>query len=139
MLRETKAKLLTAFTAALVIALAATFSLLNNSQASSAEAPAARSTPSSDPRVEAGRRAYDELGCAVCHSIAGQGNPANPLDGVGDRLDAKTLEAWIVGGESVRDELPAPVARMKSRYADAPELADLVAYLQTLRRAKPSS
>jgi cbb3-type cytochrome oxidase cytochrome c subunit len=140
MLRETKAKLLTAVTAVLVIALAATFSLLGNAPESNAQAPAAKPAPPADPRAAAGRQAYDRLGCANCHSIAGQGNPGSPLDGVGDRLDAKMLEAWTVGAEAaVRDGLPKSLAKRKARFAADPDIGALVAYLQTLRAAKPQA
>jgi mono/diheme cytochrome c family protein len=33
--------------------------------------------------------------CSVCHSIAGQGNPKGPLDGVGGRLSREEIAAWI--------------------------------------------
>jgi cbb3-type cytochrome oxidase cytochrome c subunit len=127
MLRETKAKVLSGLTAAVVAALAAVFSLLSNPGTSGAQA---------DPRVEAGRRAYERLGCALCHSIGGAGSPDSPLDGVGARHDAAALRAWIVGADPARAELPASIARRKARYADEPDLNALVAYLQTLRAAK---
>jgi mono/diheme cytochrome c family protein len=139
MLRETKAKLLTVVTAGLVITLAATFSLLGNAPNSNAQAPAARPASASDQRLETGRRAYERLGCARCHSIAGQGNPGTPLDGVGSRLSPAMLEAWTVGGEAaVREGLSPSLAKRKSGFAADPDLGALVTYLQTLRAAKPA-
>lgn len=132
MLRETKARLLSALTAALVTALAALFSLLSNPEASDAQVKAKPAAPA-EPRVEAGRRAYERLGCGNCHSIAGAGSPDSPLDGVGARHDAKALRAWIVGDEPARAELPASIARRKARYAGEPDLDALAAYLQSLQ------
>jgi len=132
MLRETKAKLLSGFTAALVAVLAALFSLLSNPGTSDAQDKAKRAAAPADPRVEAGRRAYERLGCGVCHSVAGAGSPGSPLDGVGARHDAAVLKAWIVGAEPARASLPASIARLKARYASEPDLDALVAYLQAL-------
>jgi len=132
MLRQTKAKLLSALTAALVVALAALFSLLSNPDGPGARDQAKPPAPA-DPRVAAGRRAYERLGCALCHSIAGAGNPGSPLDGVGSRHDAAALRAWIIGAEPARASLPESIARRKARYASEPDLDALVAYLQTLR------
>lgn len=136
MLRETKARLLSALTAVLVTMLAALFSLLSNPGTSDAQAPAKQAAAPADPRVDAGRRAYERLGCGLCHSIAGAGSPDSPLDGVGTRHDAAALKAWIVGAEPARASLPASIARRKARYASEPDLDALVAYLQTLPAAK---
>jgi mono/diheme cytochrome c family protein len=134
MLRETKAKLLSALTAVLVTALAAVFSLLSNPGTSDAQSRAAKpAAPGADPRAEAGRRAYGRLGCGMCHSVGGAGSTDSPLDGVGARHDVATLRAWIVGDEPARSSLPASIARRKARYASEPDIDALVAYLQTLR------
>lgn len=135
MLRETRARLLTALTALFVIVLAAMFSFLSNPPGSTALGPAASMALPDVPGADAGRRAYDRMGCAGCHSIAGQGHPGSPLDGVGDRFDAATIEAWVVGRDPVRARLPGSIARMKSRYAADPDLGAVVEYLQTLRVA----
>lgn len=129
MLRQTRAKLLSGVTAAIVAGLAAAFSWISNPRTSEAQV---------DPRVEAGRRAYERLGCALCHSIGGVGSTDSPLDGVGARHDAAALRAWIIGADPARAELPASIARRKGRYAGEPDLDALVAYLQTLRAAKPA-
>ena len=129
MLRQTRAKLLSGVTAAMVAGLAAAFSWISNPRTSEAQV---------DPRVEAGRRAYERLGCALCQSIGGVGSTDSPLAGVGARLDATALRAWIIGADPARAELPASIARRKARYAGEPDLDALVAYLQTLRAAKPA-
>lgn len=133
MLRETKAKLLSALTAVLVTALAALFSLLSNPGSSDAQDRHKPAAAPADPRLEAGRRAYERLGCALCHSIGGAGSTDSPLDGVGAKHDVAALKAWVVGAEPARAQLPASIARRKARYASEPDIDALVAYLQALR------
>jgi mono/diheme cytochrome c family protein len=132
-MRERLAEILAAFTAALVVVLAAAFSLMQNAPRE-ASAPA----PQADAAVlAAGREAYARHGCAGCHAIAGEGNPRFPLDGVGARLAPPALRDWIVASEAVRPQLPASAARLKQRYAALPpeELQALVDYLASLRAA----
>ena len=56
--------------------------------------------------IEAGKLVYQNKGCARCHSIGGQGNPRNPLDGVGAKHSSETMADWIIGAESLRGVLP---------------------------------
>src|SRR5262245_35905134 len=46
--------------------------------------------------IKKGQQIYDAQKCSVCHAIAGKGNKANPLDGVGAKLSAADTHAWIV-------------------------------------------
>ncbi len=46
--------------------------------------------------VEKGKAVYAAQKCSVCHGIAGAGNKNNPLDGVGTKLSAADIRAWIV-------------------------------------------
>jgi hypothetical protein len=138
MLRETRAKLLAALTAVLVVWLAALFAWLRNvpapAQPPPARAPAASVPASADAvPLDAAQRAFERLNCALCHAIAGRGNPARPLDGIGARMDAASIRAWAVGTGAARDQLPASIARMKARAADDPELDSLVDYLADLK------
>ncbi len=90
-----------------------------------------------DPkRIAAGRQVYQQHNCVRCHSIAGQGNPRNPLDGVASRYDVAELREWIIGGETLQDELPAYALRVKQSYREMPadDLDALLAYMQSLRR-----
>src|SRR6186997_2499087 len=43
-----------------------------------------------------GELVYGAQKCSVCHQIAGKGNKANPLDGVGKKLTAADIHEWIV-------------------------------------------
>lgn len=82
--------------------------------------------------IEVGRQVYTQQGCARCHSIAGAGNPRNPLDGVGARHTRKTLMDWITGTDVA---LPSHIIKLKQSYRGLPanDLEALVTYLQGLR------
>ena len=93
----------------------------------SPEAPrAAPQVP--DSVLAAGREVYEEQDCSVCHSIAGEGSPRYPLDGVGSRLDADEIRLWIVDPQEARPGVRKPA------FDDLPdpEVDALVAYLQSL-------
>jgi cytochrome c5 len=129
--RERLAEILAALSAVLVVALAALFSAAQNAPR---EAPAAV-TPAAPAALAAGRAVYARAGCGGCHSVAGEGNPRYPLDGVGARRDRQALRDWTLATEGVRPQLTASAARMKGRYADLPdgELQALLDYLASLR------
>lgn len=89
-----------------------------------------------DPdRIEAGRQVYRQQVCARCHSVAGQGNPRNPLDGVGARRTAEELRDWIIGAEALQGELPERAFKLKQAYTElsGDNLDALVIYMQSLR------
>jgi mono/diheme cytochrome c family protein len=83
-----------------------------------------------------GEAVYTAQKCSTCHSIAGKGAKANPLDGVGGKLSAADIRAWIVdpvamtkkSGSEKKPPMPA-------RYAKLPagDIDSLVAYMQTLK------
>jgi len=129
MLRETRARWLAAATAAAVVAHAALFAWLHNPRL---PAEAVSTAPAAGAADEAGRRAFAEMNCTVCHSIAGQGNPASRLDGVGSRLDREAIRAWTTGAGAAREALGG-MAQMKSRYADDPRLETVVDFLAQQR------
>ena len=81
-----------------------------------------------------GETVYNAQKCQVCHAIAGKGNKANPLDGVGKKLSAADIRAWIVDpvamtAKSGSQKKPP----MPKRYDKLPaaDLDGLVAYLQS--------
>jgi mono/diheme cytochrome c family protein len=81
-----------------------------------------------DPLVERGWEVYLAERCSSCHSIAGQGSPRYPLDGVGARLAPEELRLWVVAPQRAR-----PGVR-KRPYDHLPEedVDALVAFLETL-------
>jgi mono/diheme cytochrome c family protein len=79
---------------------------------------------------------FSAQGCARCHSVAGEGNARNPLDGVGARRTPEQLRAWTIGAEVLADSLPPSAYRAKQAFQGIPEaeLSHLVAYLSSLRQ-----
>ena len=78
--------------------------------------------------------------CSMCHAIAGQGNPRNPLDGIGSKLSANEIKAWIRTPKEMavkaKSEVKPPMsAYTKEKLSDA-DLDSLVAYLLSLKTTK---
>ena len=42
-----------------------------------------------DAKAQKGQQVYDAQKCSMCHSVAGKGSKANPLDGVGGKLSSR--------------------------------------------------
>lgn len=133
MLRNVRARWLAVLTAAIVIALAAVFAWLRNLPSETGSSPAVPGAMIDQTRLAAGRAAFERLGCAMCHSIGGSGNPASPLDGIGSRRDAAAIRDWMLGEGSAREQLPGGVVRLKMRAAGDPDVDALVAFLAQLK------
>jgi hypothetical protein len=129
MLRNVRARWLAVLTAAIVIVLAAVFAWLRNLPGERDSSPAVADAVIDQTRLDAGRAAFERLGCPMCHSIAGSGNPASPLDGIGSRHDAAAIRDWVLGEGTARERLSGGVVRLKARAAEDPDLDALVAYL----------
>ena len=85
--------------------------------------------------IAAGEIVYAREGCVRCHSVAGQGNPRNPLDGVGSKHSSDTMVDWIIGAETLSGVLPDRALARKQRYQklSAEDLRVLSIYMQSLR------
>ena len=138
-MRERWSKTLTVVTGALALLLAYAVADLRNPTERAAASPspppqAAGPSVAAPDKTQAstGKEVYGREGCARCHSIAGEGSPRSPLDGVGERLSADEIRKWIVAAPELEDELSGRVFRAKQDYGKLPEaeLAALVAYLQ---------
>ena len=88
--------------------------------------------------VERGRAVYSQQKCATCHSIGGQGNPRNSLDGAGTRWDAKDLRDWVTGVGVATEVLSPAIAKRKRQYQSMrkEDLDALVAYLSELKSTR---
>ena len=85
--------------------------------------------------VKKGEEVYTAQKCAVCHSIGGKGGKANPLDGVGAKLSADDIRAWITDPVAMTKKTnsqkkPAMPKNAKLTPADVDAL---VAYMQSLK------
>lgn len=86
--------------------------------------------------VKRGQALYNAQKCSVCHSIAGKGSKANPLDGVGAKLSAEDIRHWIVNpAEMTAKTKSTKKPPMVAKYGKLPEadITALVAYMQSLK------
>jgi mono/diheme cytochrome c family protein len=89
-----------------------------------------------DDAVKKGQQVYAAQKCQTCHSIAGKGAKANPLDGVGKKLSADEIKAWIVtptemtkkSGSTKKPPMPNKYSKLPAADIDA-----MVAYLASLK------
>ena len=89
-----------------------------------------------DDAVKKGEQVYTAQKCQTCHSIAGKGSKANPLDGVGKKLSADEIKAWIVTPtEMTKKSGSTKKPPMPNRYSKLPaaDIDALVAYLASLK------
>lgn len=102
--------------------------------------------PSSDLKaatlVRRGRTLFAELKCSQCHD-GGSGMPevaemAPSLAGVGDRLDAGWMEAWLKDPKSMRSHARMPKLLTNPATLDQ-DAADIAAYLESLKAEKPAT
>ena len=83
-----------------------------------------------------GQEVYAAQKCQGCHAIGGKGYKANPLDGVGTKLSAADIRAWIVTPKDMATKAQSKAKPpMPDRYAKLPaaDIDALVAYMQTLK------
>jgi len=83
-----------------------------------------------------GESVYNAQKCSVCHAVAGKGNKQNPLDGVGAKLSADDLRAWIVDPIAMAAKTSSTKKPpMPKKWANLPaaDLDGLVAYMQSLK------
>jgi mono/diheme cytochrome c family protein len=101
-----------------------------------ATAPTASAAGQDAALVAKGEQLYGAQKCMICHSIAGKGNKANPLDKVGAKLSAADLREWIVNPvEMTKKTKSTAKPPMPAKYKGlAPaEIDALVAYMQSLK------
>lgn len=132
-MRETWVRIVVAASGLLALLLALLFAWTQNPGPS---VPKIETAVHLSPLAQAGRAVYLAERCPLCHAIAGEGNPRYPLDGVGDRLDARAMRDWILATGPAATLLPMRASVMKEEYRSLrpDELDALVAYMQTLRK-----
>jgi len=136
-MREIWARRIVALTTLLVIALAASFAVLQNP----ATPHAGQSSSNEAARVAAGLTVYRAQGCARCHAIAGQGGSMHALDGVADRRTPEELLDWAIGNPTVRNRMTAFIYDAKQGYQKLSPVdrEALTAYLSTVGAAGAAS
>ena len=87
-------------------------------------------------QIEKGQQIYAAQKCFTCHSIAGKGAKQSPLDGVGTKLSADDIRAWIVSPtEMTKKTNSTKKPPMPNKWSKLPaaDLDALVAYMQSLK------
>jgi mono/diheme cytochrome c family protein len=83
----------------------------------------------------AGAKVYADQKCSLCHSIAGKGNAKGMLDGVGSKLSAADVRAWIEDAPGMTAKTKAGrKPAMKAYSLPKGDVDALVAYLMTLKK-----
>ncbi len=115
------------FGSALAVALLLGFGMTKWLQAGGAAGAAGQDAA----KIELGLQVYEAQRCALCHSVADQGNKRGPLDGVGDRLSADEIEQWIVNPTEMAAKTNAKRKPAMKVYSNLPEedLEALVSYM----------
>jgi len=139
-MREIWARRIAYLTGMIVLLLAVYFSWIQNSPNSSinmtgkeqSEMKTGHIDDVDVKRLKLGMEIYTQQGCAMCHSIQGQGNPRYPLDGVVNNLSIEEIHNWVTGDESIKDQLSMNSYKLKqlNRELTDDELQLLVYYLQ---------
>ena len=84
-----------------------------------------------------GEAVYAAQKCMTCHSVAGKGSKANPLDGVGTKLTAADIRSWITDPVAMTKKANSTKKPpMPNRYSKLPpaDIDALVAFMQTLKK-----
>jgi len=146
-MREQWARNIALLTGVLVVLLAVVFAMIQNpsepppitvGEVDDRPVPSAALSGSDMEKqvlITTGRKVFETQGCMRCHSIAGEGNTRNPLDGVGERRTAEVIRQWILAPAEIKDQLSARAFLAKQVYRTQPpeDIGALVAYLQSLR------
>lgn len=86
--------------------------------------------------VKKGQDVYTAQKCQLCHAVAGKGNKANSLDGVGGKLSADDIKQWITHPtEAAAKAKSTKKPPMPAKYGSLPaaDIDALVAYMQSLK------
>lgn len=102
---------------------------------SAAGAPEREAAAQDAAKIAAGEKVYAAQKCSMCHAIAGKGMKAYPLDGVGTKLSAADIKAWITTPDvMVAKQTTKAKMKMKAYKLEAADLDNLVAYLGSLKK-----
>ena len=86
--------------------------------------------------VEKGAAVYAAQKCATCHALDGKGMAKGPLDGVGKKLTADEIRAWIVTPAEMTKKTNATRKPPMRAYASLPkeDLDALVAFMASKKK-----
>jgi mono/diheme cytochrome c family protein len=82
-----------------------------------------------------GEKVFADQKCSLCHSVAGKGNAKGPLDGVGSKLKADEIRAWVTDAKGMTAKTKATrKPEMKQYTLPKDDVDALVAYLSSLKK-----
>ena len=86
--------------------------------------------------AEKGAAVYAAQKCATCHALDGKGMAKGPLDGIGSKLKADEIRAWIVTPAEMTKKANATRKPPMKAYASLPkeDLDALVAFLASKKK-----
>jgi mono/diheme cytochrome c family protein len=86
--------------------------------------------------IDKGTNLYKTKLCKICHAIAGEGQAKGPLDGVGTKLTAEQIRAWIVTPEDMTKKMKADrkPAMTANKTLTKEDVDALVAYMVSLKK-----
>ena len=88
-----------------------------------------------DAKVAKGEKLFVDQKCTLCHSVGDKGNKKGPLDGVGSKLSAADIRAWMTDAKGMTAKMKATrKPDMKSYTLPADELDAIVAYMLSLKK-----
>ena len=94
----------------------------------------AASAAAQDAKTQ-GEKVFLDQKCALCHSVSGKGNSKGPLDGVGSKLSADDIRAWITDAKEMTAKTKATRKPEMKAYTLLKEDVDaLVAYLSAIKK-----
>ena len=133
-MRERWAITLALLSGALVVLMSAAFAAIQN-PAKPAAAVVEQNADGTAARIAAGRKVFEAQDCMRCHSVAGEGSPRSPLDGVAAELDRATLRAFAIGDDTVKDQLSPRTLAAKRNFQSLPaeDIEALADYLASLK------
>jgi mono/diheme cytochrome c family protein len=93
-------------------------------------------TAASAQDLAKGEKIYTEQKCALCHSIGDKGNKKGPLDGVGSKLTADEIRAWMVDPKGMTAKTHSTRKPDMKAYPQLSkdDLDALVAYMMSLKK-----
>ena len=92
--------------------------------------------PQDEALIKKGQDVYAAQKCQMCHSIAGKGSKASPLDGVGKKLSTDEIREWILHPKEMAAKVKSTKKPpMTDKYGNLPaaDLDALVAYMASLK------
>ena len=86
--------------------------------------------------AEKGAAVYAAQKCMTCHALDGKGQAKGPLDGIGAKLTADEIRAWIVTPAEMTKKANATRKPPMRAYASLPkeDLDALVAFLASKKK-----